>query len=191
MDLSIIGDTIAYYINAEIKSDAVHRKLCTASYIHIILANEIFTEENKDKFATDIVNAIVVSLNLKNKEYEKNKPYYVVRKSFNDISSQLIKTSNLEIAKQYCNSKASYNIYNTNGNLIYKSTFTKVNTKQIKSKVYGIVNSDTMLFIDPNKSGIVPITKNTKVELLSRKNNMWMILYNNNIFYINKQCINT
>lgn len=191
MDLSIIGDTIAYYIDAEIKSDAVHRKLCTASYIHIILANEIFTDEIKLKFATDIVNAIAVSLNLKDKKYEENKQYYVVRKSFDDINSQLIKTFNIKIAKEYCNSKTDYNIYDEKGNLIYKSNYTKVNTKQKKSKIYGIVNNDTMLYIDPNRSGIIPIYKNTQVELLSRKNDKWMILYNNNIFYINKQYITT
>lgn len=189
MNLGIIGDTIAHYIDAEIKSDAVHRKLCTSSYIHIILANEVFTKENKLKFATDIVNAIVVSLNLKDKKYKKQ--CYTVRKSSNDINFQSIKTFDIKIAKEYCDSKVDYNIYDEEGNLVYKSALTKVNTKQKKSKIYGIVNNNTMLYIDPNRSGIIPIYKNTRVELLSRKDDKWMILYNNNIFYINKQYITT
>lgn len=55
---------------------------------------------------------------------------YVVRRTFDNVSSELYRNSNKELAIEFCDKKAYYNVYNlSNGALVHKSTYGDLKNK--------------------------------------------------------------
>lgn len=171
--------------------DSCTKKICNTIYNSIIIeiGCKFFSDNNIEikYFGNIISNSIISSFNLKKKE--KNMWYYV-RKN-NNKDTQLIKTSNIKNAINIANQHIGYDVYDKNGKVCFKSTYTKTNTVMPSNPRIIILQNNGLGYSSPdyNSTIISTLLKGTEIKLISKYNNFWKILYNNKYMYIDNTII--
>lgn len=149
----------------------------TISYTYIT------SEVGKLMYARAVANSLIYILGLSKKSFSTRAAQtvtYHVRKAFNNIASEKLRTGQLSDAVTICNEEIGYSVYNSSGKLIHKSTYgkTAVRRKPIYSKAKVI--SVSGLVLRKERDGMSEALYSTRcgdiVTVLDREGDYWKVL---------------
>lgn len=182
--LSIINSIISFLnltrLNCKgiINIDKIYNK-------DIIMNNNYIIKEIDGKSVAIEKNNLPLSI----LERSNNSLYkFVVRRNFDDIGSEKIKTDNVSDAIKVCDELLGYSVFSTDGNLIYKSNKGYINNGNIsKSDKYATISKLGGAILKTNMFEEKTLQLGTKVKIIDIKNSICSVevLYNNEYIYGN------
>lgn len=180
---SVYNSIISYYnlskldCNNILNIDEINNK-------ELLMNNYIIKDLNGVSVAVEKSNLSLSILEKSNKSLNK----FVVRRRFNELDSEKIKTDDVAEAVNLCDTLFGYSVYSTDGTLIHKSNkgYTNIGniSKSLKRERYAIVSKLGGVIIKTN-IGNKTLQLGTKVKVLDIKNTICSVevLYDNTEVY--------